>query len=227
MFKRFINYFQSNKKSKPVEIIKNDEIRLKKINVRNRLIKLHFGCGPRILKGWINIDLLFEPYENYMKYYTYKFYGPKIRGSKNDFYAFDVTKAPLPLPDNSVDVVFHEDFIEHLDQKEQMLFLAEMLRVLKPGAVHRINSPNIITSMKKHSNFKLGMEGVYKPEWEKHIHKNVLSPVILKEMALLIGYKKVKFKKRNQSKAKDLPLEYRPDPHDRPENGNIFAVLIK
>ena len=36
-------------------------------------LKLHIGCGPRILKGWVNIDLAFEPYENYMQYYTMNF----------------------------------------------------------------------------------------------------------------------------------------------------------
>ena len=56
----------------------------------------------------------------------------------------NILEAGLPLPDNSVDAIFHEDFSEHLDQKEQILFLAEALRVLKHGLVHRINTPRFI-----------------------------------------------------------------------------------
>jgi hypothetical protein len=48
---------------------------------------LHFGCGPRILKEWINIDLSFEPYEKYLKDYTDEHYSKAVRGDKNDFFA--------------------------------------------------------------------------------------------------------------------------------------------
>lgn len=193
----------------------------------NKPLKLHFGCGPRILKGWINIDLKYEHFANYMQYYTDEFYPLEIRGGPSDFIAFDVTKCPLPLPDNSVDVVFHEDFIEHLSQKNQALFLAETCRVLKPGAIHRINTPNLLISMRDHADFSRGYDGVYVDEWDKHVHLNVMTPKVLKEMALMVGYSKVIFTGRDQSMSKLIPREYRPDPHDRPENGNIFADLIK
>lgn len=193
----------------------------------NKKHKLHIGCGARVLKGWINIDLFYTHYKNYLQYFKDKHYPQSIRGTKHDFYAFDIANVSLPFPDNSVEVVFHEDFIEHLNQKEQILFLSEMKRILRVNGVHRINTPNLHTSMMQYSDFKIGMAGIYKPEWEKHIHKNVLTPKILEEMALLVGYKKIIFSSRNKSKAKGLPLEYRPDPNDRPEDGNIFADLIK
>ncbi|MEI7513688.1 MAG: methyltransferase domain-containing protein, partial [bacterium] len=109
---------------------------------KNKIIKLHFGCGPRILKGWINIDLSFVPYVDKLYNYTDKYYPPEIRGTKDDFYAINITEVGLPLPDNSVDVIFHEDFIEHLDQRGQIIFLAETYRTLKPGSVHRVNTPD-------------------------------------------------------------------------------------
>lgn len=226
MFKKLIHIVKKNKITQQEVDLQTDKKRL--INIRKKEnLKLHIGCGPRILKGWINIDLMYEPFERYLQYYTNKHYPAKVRGGRSAFYAFNIVGSPLPLPDNSVEVIFHEDFIEHLDQKEQILFLAEMKRVLKPGGVHRINTPNLLPSMKEHSNFKKGYSGVFKEEWEKHIHKNVLTPKILEEMALLVGYRKVVFSSRNKSQAKGLPLEYRPDPNDRPEEGNIFADLIK
>lgn len=190
-------------------------------------VKLHFGSGPRVLKGWINIDLKYVHFVNYLQYYTDVFYPPEVRGGPQDFIAFDVTKCSLPLTDNSVEIVFHEDFIEHLSQKDQVLFLAETCRVLKPGAIHRVNTPNLLVSMRENADFSHGYDGVYVDEWEKHGHLNVLTPDVLKEMALMVGYSKVVFTGRDQSASKLLPREYRPDPHDRPENGNIFADLIK
>jgi predicted SAM-dependent methyltransferase len=206
----------------------NDDIkRLGKNTQGKHGLKLHFGCGPRILKGWINVDLAYEPYKEYLKYYTNKFYGSKVRGKRSDFYALDIIKQPLPIKSGSVSTIFHEDFLEHLDQREQILFLAETYRVLRKGGIHRINTPNLEESMRLHSNFKLGFAGVYQEEWTKHMHKNVLTIPILKEMAQLIGYSDFIIQKRDLSKAKNLPIEYRPDPHDRPEKGNMFVDLIK
>lgn len=204
-----------------------DDERLKLFAVDTQVVKLHFGCGPRVLKGWINIDLAFEPFENYLQYYGDVFYPEVIRGDKSDFFALDVTKERLPLDDNTVDVVFHEDFIEHLDQRSQILFLAETLRVLKPGAIHRVNTPDLKSSMLKNSDFSQGSAGVYVDEWDRHGHKSVLTSDMLAEMARMIGYREVRFTKRDGSASSLLPGEYRPDPNDREEGGNIFADLVK
>jgi len=52
---------------------------------------------------------------------------------------------PLPLPDSSYDVVTAFQFIEHIrDRKE---FLKECLRVLRPGGVLMVTTPNIKKSL--------------------------------------------------------------------------------
>ena len=205
----------------------NDFNRLRDNYKKYKDVKLHFGCGPRVLKDWINIDLVFEPYENYLKYYGEKYYPESVRGNRNDFYAIDITKNGLPLPDGSVDVVFHEDFIEHLDQKDQIIFLSEVFRVLKKGGIHRINTPDLLSSMKRFSDFSLGYKGVYQDEWNKHVHKNIFTKESLKEIAFAIGYADVLFNSKDNSVSELIPKEYRPDPDDRPLDGNIFADLIK
>jgi predicted SAM-dependent methyltransferase len=204
----------------------SDLLRLKKYAARKNNLKIHLGCGPRVLKDWINIDLAYEPYQNYLKYYKDEFYGKEVRGKKSEFFALNIVAQPLPLKNNSVSVVFHEDFIEHLDQKEQYLLLAEVFRILKKGGVHRINTPEITSTMKINSNFKLGFDGVFQEEWDKHVHKNILSVSTLSEMARIVGYSQILVQKRDVSKGK-IPREYRPDPHDRPENGNLYVDLIK
>lgn len=191
------------------------------------MLKLHFGCGPRILKGWINIDLSFEPYEDYLKYYTDKYYPESVRGTRSDLFIFDITMTSLPLPDNSVDLIFHEDFIEHLSQKNQVIFLSECYRVLKPGSIHRVNTPDLLVSMRNNSELTAGKMGVFQDEWDKNGHLNILTRATLQEMAFMVGYSQVVFGSRSCSVSPDIPLEYRPDPHDRSENGNIFADLIK
>ena len=191
------------------------------------VLKLHIGCGPRILKGWVNIDLSYEPYDNYLKYYKDKYYPPNARGDRSDFYAIDIARQGLPLLNNTVDVIFHEDFIEHLNQRDQIIFLAESLRVLRPGCIHRVNTPDLSVSMNIHSNFPQGRQGVFTDEWDKHHHINVLTLNILRELALLVGYSQVVFNERDKSIARGIPPEYRPDPTDRDERGNIYADLIK
>lgn len=220
-----------NNFSKNTEIIvdnyQDDFLRLKNEYSKYPIKKIHFGCGPRVLKGWINIDLSYEPYEKYLQSYGETFYPQSIRGDRSDLYAFDITKCGLPLPDDSVDIIFHEDFIEHLNQRDQVLFLAETKRVLKKGGIHRVNTPNILSSMRDHSEFQKGFSGVCIDEWNRWEHINVLTPNLLTELALMVGYLSVIFNSRDKSFGCEyLPLEYRPG-FDRSEDGNIFADLIK
>lgn len=191
-------------------------------------LKLHFGCGPRVLKNWINIDLAFEPFEDYLQYYQHHF-SEDIRGTISDFYAIDIITQGLSLPNNCVDYIFHEDFFEHLTQRDQFVFLAETFRVMKKGAVQRINTPNIFASMRDNSDFTKGKVGVYTQEWNHWHHYNVISPTILKEMASMVGFSEIVFNDKNGSIIKhELPLEYRPNFEDRSAiDSNVFADLTK
>jgi len=188
------------------------------------MVKLHIGCGARVLRDWVNIDLAYDSNETHRRAYGDE---PSSLGGMEDFIAIDVVKEPLPFPDGSVDVIFHEDFLEHLDQRSQILFLAETLRVLKPGGGHRVNTPSLL-QMRRHSDFSKGLRGVcVSPEWDRWHHKNVLTPLSLEELALMVGYSSIIFNGRDQSVfAEHLPHEYRPGP-DRCEDENIFADLIK
>ena len=207
----------------------DDFIRLPAQAQKLDIVKLHFGCGPRILKGWLNFDLAYEPFEAYMQYYTDTHYPPEIRGSRSDLFIVNILKDGIPLPNNSVDLIFHEDFFEHLTEKQQVIFLAETYRVMKPGAVHRINTPNLLASMRDNSDFNKGKAGVFTGEWDWWHHYNVITPVILAEMAKIVGYSKIDFNSKNKSiVANQLPLEYRPAGKDRPAaDSNVFGDLIK
>ena len=200
---------------------KNEIIRLKNEKMASP-VRLQFGCGPRILKDWINIDISFQKHEEYE---IRDLHSKQNNGACNNLFIIDITKISLPLNDNSVECIFHEDFIEHLCQKDQIIFLAETYRVLKPGCVHRINTPDLNISLLR-SEFNKGRVGVNVSEWNDHDHINVLSKNYLREIASIIGYSDIKFYRKNVSKSSLIPEEIRPG-NDRKENENFFCDLIK
>lgn len=94
------------------------------------MIKLHIGCGDIYLDGWVNID---------------------IDSSKADL-KYDVRKG-LPYGDNSVDFIFNEHFVEHLNVNDCVQFLKECGRVLKKEGVIRIGTPDLDYILLRHFFF--------------------------------------------------------------------------
>lgn len=93
--------------------------RLTKLASSRDPVRLHLGCGPRLLSGWINIDFVL---------------GADV--------LLDL-RQPLPLDDATVDFIYSEDFIEHLPFKTGSALLGECARVLKPGGTLRIATPDL------------------------------------------------------------------------------------
>jgi len=86
-------------------------------------IRLNVGCGNKILKGFINIDLP----DNYS-------------GKKPDIEA-DVRK--LPLSDNYADELHAIHVIEHFYVWEIIDILSEWKRVLKPNGILILELPDL------------------------------------------------------------------------------------
>src|SRR3954447_21721580 len=86
-------------------------------------IQVGFGWTPA--PGFLNLDVqpLLEEHDH--------------RFDDVEVFFVPYVEMPWPIPDNSVDFIFHEDFIEHISQKQQVCFMAETLRVLKEGGWHR------------------------------------------------------------------------------------------
>ena len=74
--------------------------------------KVELGCGKAKHKGWIGVDI-------------YPFPGV-------DFVC-DVTKDGLPFEDNSVDYIYSQDFLEHIQPDRKAFVINEIWRVLKPN----------------------------------------------------------------------------------------------
>lgn len=84
-------------------------------------VRLHLGCGSNIIPGWINIDL--EAGDGIMQH--------------------DLTK-PLPFASGTVQYVYSEHSIEHVSYGEAASLLREIRRVLMPGGVLRISTPDLV-----------------------------------------------------------------------------------
>jgi len=82
--------------------------------------RLHLGCGGNALEGWSNIDL----------------------GGGKSVIHLNLAK-PLPVASDSVQFVFSEHFLEHLTLSQGRRFVAECYRVLAPGGILRISTPNL------------------------------------------------------------------------------------
>lgn len=85
------------------------------------MIKLNLGSGYYKLQGWINVDL--------------------DAISRPDVVA-DLSKG-LPFADSTADFMHTEDFIDQLPLPEAMRFLVECRRILKPGGVIRVLTPDV------------------------------------------------------------------------------------
>jgi predicted SAM-dependent methyltransferase len=81
--------------------------------------RLHVGCGPVALPGWINVDN--QPY-------------PSVD------HVLDVTGG---LPFENLDFVFAEHFIEHLSYDAGAFFMRECRGVLASEGVLRLSTPSL------------------------------------------------------------------------------------
>jgi predicted SAM-dependent methyltransferase len=89
---------------------------------QRRGLLLHWGCGPRRLEGWLNID------------------GWKSGATD---YVHDLRKT-LPLRDGSVELIFTEHVLEHIELEFAKSVLHDFFRVLQPGGKVRIVVPGLV-----------------------------------------------------------------------------------
>jgi predicted SAM-dependent methyltransferase len=82
-------------------------------------LKLHLGCGPNHLDGWVNVDIL---------------------GMHPDVY-WDLRRG-VPFPDECAQAAFLEHVLEHFSLGDVVAVLKECHRVLAPGGVVRIGVPD-------------------------------------------------------------------------------------
>jgi predicted SAM-dependent methyltransferase len=101
--------------------------------------KLHVGCGPNVLDGWLNADRCPA--------------SPLVL-------RLDATK-PFALGDETFDYVFSEHMIEHLTHSQGHFMLAECFRILKHGGIVRISTPDLAFLVDLYRDDKTGLQQGY------------------------------------------------------------------
>jgi hypothetical protein len=87
-----------------------------------RAMKLDLGCGAKKHEGgYLGVDTLNLP-------------GVDL--------VWDLRVTPWPWPDNAIESVFCSHFVEHLTGAERISFFNELWRVMKPGAIAEIVTPD-------------------------------------------------------------------------------------
>ncbi|MDX6612611.1 MAG: hypothetical protein QOD75_1797 [Blastocatellia bacterium] len=81
---------------------------------------VNFGCGPNTLRGWVNLDV--------------------ARGEAIDV-VWDLRDG-FPFADESCTALFGEHVIEHVPRDAAQKLLSECYRVLQPGGVVRLSTPD-------------------------------------------------------------------------------------
>lgn len=162
--------------------------------------KLHLGSGTNLVTGWINVDNNFDN---------------NIDLKKLDL-NWDLTKT-LPYENNSIDLIFHEHFIEHLEKIDGHHFLQDCYRILKPGGVMRLGWPDMQRILDAYAIKDKKLHDYVKPHivfsvWDSQNWDEFLSDCLfnwdhrynytrdhMKKLLLEIGFKEVKEKKYMES----------------------------
>lgn len=137
------------------------------------MVKLHLGCGNRDFGAtWDHID---------------KINAPHIK-------SHDVTV--LPYQDNSVDVIYACHLIAYFDREEIAPVLKEWKRVLRPGGVLRIATPDFKAMVKIYLNQRGSDLGQFLgPLYGKMndiYHKTVYDYYSIIELLSSIGFKSIR-----------------------------------
>lgn len=105
-------------------------------------MKLSLGAGGVRLPGWIHVDFDASC-------------RPDVRADLSE---------PLPFADACADFLHSEDFIGQLSFTQARAFLQECYRVLKPGGVLRLLTPDLAQLVRAYVNRDQGLKALWDRE---------------------------------------------------------------
>ncbi len=117
-------------------------------------LKLHLGCGRRLIHGFVNVDALASVKPDLVE---------------------DVFKLPS-FAANSVDLIYACHVAEHATRATYMTVLRRWFEVLKPGGKLRLAVPDLRAAMKwylEHGNLREIMGLLYGGQSDKYDHHGV------------------------------------------------------
>ena len=138
--------------------------------------KLHLGCGKRDFgPEWIHID-----------------------GSKFSHVSHHNVKK-LPFLSGTVDVIYASHLIAYFDRFEIMDVLHEWKRVMKPGGILRLATPDFWKMVKLYQDQKIKLDDIHGPLYGRMemgykfiYHKTVYDYPSLSRYLMLAGFKNIR-----------------------------------
>jgi predicted SAM-dependent methyltransferase len=155
--------------------------------------KIHYGCGTVYLMDWLNVDISVQ--------------------SKYGYLTESVNLVRRhPFKDGSFNFGFSEDFMEHLDQMDQIIFLCEAYRTLRNDGVLRLSFPGlegILKMLFKETGYETAKWIKNDAAMWKHKHYLLYEELVL--LCRYIGYRhiyRVKYGESEYSELKNLDTRH-------------------
>jgi predicted SAM-dependent methyltransferase len=122
-----------------VETLPHDPPFTKELLERLGLRGIHTGSGRLLARGWFNTDR--NPIRDRERREAEVGRLSLVDGELY-FFRHDSTE-PYPVADGSFDWAYSEHFIEHLTLEEGIAWLTEIGRLLRPGGLVRVTTPDL------------------------------------------------------------------------------------
>lgn len=177
--------------------------------------KAHYGCGSLLLKGWLNIDI------------AEKAWIPSDAKQELTYVKFDLTKRH-PFQTNFFEFEFAQDFLEHLNQNDSIVFLSECYRTLRRGGILRLSFPGLEDVLHRHCKLRdeegtLFLENMHKA-YTVWGHKHFYSKEELTLVCHSVGFEKIQFVEYGKSSHPELCSL---DTRENQQDINIYVELTK
>lgn len=155
-------------------------------------LKINLGCGPSVVGGWINLDRSPQPGAHF----------------------WDASRG-IPSEANTISLIYSEHFIEHLSLQDGFNLMRECVRVLCPGGIMRISTPDVHVLMQAYEGNALDywLDLGWRPGTPCDLvnegmrlwgHQYVFDRARLSELLLQAGFAKVAAVPWGQSAVPDL-----------------------
>jgi SAM-dependent methyltransferase len=175
------------------------------------MIKLHLGCGNKILKNFINCDI-----QNI----------PGVDRSNVDISNLKDFK------DNSVDLIYASHVLEHIPRMKTFSTLLEWNRVLKVGGMLRVGVPDFDATVKvyqRDGDYENLLNWIYGgAEVSTNIHYRQFTFSGLKTLLIEAGFKRVckyDWKNTEHADVDDFTKAY--NPHMDYKSGILMSLNIE
>ncbi len=173
-------------------------------------MKLHLGCGPRHIPGYIHIDVVNYPHVDHV--------------SSIDSLSF--------LKDASVELIYNCHVLEHFKRREVGRVLEEWRRVLVPGGVLRIAVPDFAALCEVYTrtgNLSLVIGSIFgRQDYLYNIHYNLFDFDSLRNQLEQAGFSDVRrydWRTTEHAHIDDFSQAY--IPHMDKEHGTLVSLNVE